>query len=271
MRQCMIGTLGLLTLVLNARAGVPEGNRLTYLDRSDPYFVSRSFPRLTTPQWVGQDGIEAVVILGIDDMRGFEKWESYLRPILERLKQIDGRAPVSILTCSIDPQEMHLQKWLQEGLSLEAHTIDHPCPILQGADFDRAKSTYDRCVDLMFSVTNNTPVAFRVPCCDSLNTPSPRFYAEIFNQRTSKGNFLTIDTSVFNRFTPNDPDLPQSVVFDDQGKDRFIKYLPGDRTFVNVVEDYPYPYVEDSVGSFPAPYPVTGRVSTFMGLTIRLP
>lgn len=243
MRQCMLGTLGLLTLVLNATAGVPEGNRLTYLDRSDPYFVSRSFPKLTTPQWVGEDGIESVVILGIDDMRGFEKWESYLRPILERLKQIDGRAPVSILTCSIDPQQRHLQKWLKEGLSLEAHTIDHPCPILQGADFDRAKSTYDRCVDLMFSVANNTPVAFRVPCCDSLNTPSPRFYAEIFNKRTSTGNFLTIDTSVFNRFTPNDPDLPESVVFDDQGKDRFIKYLPADRTFVNVVEDYPYPYV----------------------------
>src|SRR6516165_2667461 len=76
-----------------------DGNRLTYLDESDPFYVSRSFPRLVTPQWVGEDGIEAVVILAIDDMREPEKYEKYLRPILERLKQIDGRAPISIITC----------------------------------------------------------------------------------------------------------------------------------------------------------------------------
>ena len=41
---------------------------------------------------------------------------------------------------------------------------------------------------------DSRPVAFRMPCCDSLNTPSPRFYAEIFNRKTTKGNFLTIDS-----------------------------------------------------------------------------
>ena len=40
---------------------------------------------------------------------------------------------------------------------------------------------------------NSKPVAFRMPCCDSLNTLSPRFYAEIFNKTTAKGNFLSID------------------------------------------------------------------------------
>ena len=48
-----------------------------------------------------------------------------------------------------------------------------------------------------------------MPCCDSLNTPSPRFYAEIFNKVSPAGNFLTIDSSVFNILTPDDPRLPR--------------------------------------------------------------
>src|SRR3954466_10537532 len=72
-----------------------DGNRLTYLDGNDPYFVSQQFPRLTTPQWVGEDGVDAVVILAIDDMNATAKYETFLRPILRRLQVIDGRAPVS--------------------------------------------------------------------------------------------------------------------------------------------------------------------------------
>ena len=96
-----------LVFVLTAShvlAGPPDGNRLTYLDRADPYYVGLHFPKLVTPQWVGEEGVEAVVILAIDDMRGPDKWEAYLRPILERLKKIDGRAPVSIMTNQIDPK-----------------------------------------------------------------------------------------------------------------------------------------------------------------------
>ncbi len=109
--------------------GAADANRLTYLDENDPFYVSRSFPRLVTPQWVGEDGVEAVVILAIDDMRETAKYEKFLRPILQRLKKIDGRAPVSIMTCKIDPDDPQLQTWLKEGLSLETHTIDHPCPL----------------------------------------------------------------------------------------------------------------------------------------------
>lgn len=219
------------------------GNRLNYLDESDPYYVHVNSPKLVTPQWVGGDGVEAVVILGIDDMRGHEKWEAYLRPILERLKNIDGRAPVSIMTCQIDPQEPHLQTWLAEGLSLEIHTIDHPMPLLGKGDFAAAKSTYDRCVDLLSAVPNNRPVAFRMPYCDSLNSVSPRFYAEIFNARTTSGKFLAVDTSVFQLFTGDDQEIPRDWMVDSNGKDRFSKYLPQDRTFVNYVENYPYPFV----------------------------
>jgi putative membrane-bound dehydrogenase-like protein len=227
----------------SAAAFAADANRLTYLDSTEPYYPSREMPVLATPQWVGEPGVEAVVVLAIDDMRGHETWEAYLRPILQRLKQIDGRAPVSIMTNQIKPDEPHLQRWLTEGVSLETHTLAHPCPLLAGNDFDKAKDTFDRCIDLMASIPRNRPVAFRMPCCDSLNTPSPKFFAEIFNRATPAGNFLAIDSSVFQLFTPNDPRLPRDTVLDGQGHERFRRYLPADRTFVNRIEDYPYPYV----------------------------
>jgi putative membrane-bound dehydrogenase-like protein len=243
MRWLHVFSLLYLGILSAASVRGADANRLTYLDESDPYYVSRTFPKLITPQWVGEEGVEAVVILAIDDMRGHEKWETFLRPILRRLQQIDGRAPVSIMTCQIDPHDSHLQTWLREGLSLETHTIDHPCPLLARGDFAKAKSTYDRCVDLLNAVPGNRPVAFRTPCCDSLNTVSPRFYAEIFNQRTPQGHFLTLDSSVFDVLTSNDPDLPRELVIDPDGQDKFRKYIPYDRSFVNTIENYPYPYV----------------------------
>jgi len=235
--------VGCLLLILAATAFPADGNRLTYLDESDPYYVHRIFPKLTTPQWVGEEGVEAVVILAIDDMKDVKKYETFLRPILDRLKKIDGRAPVSIMTCSVDPKEPHLQTWLKEGVSLEIHTYDHPCPLLKDGNFAKAKGTYDKCVDLLASVPNNKPVAFRMPCCDSLNTNSPRFYAEIFNQRTDQNNYLSISTSVFNIFTSADPDLPRELVLDADGQEKFRKYVPANRSFVNTIENYPYPYV----------------------------
>src|SRR5689334_9619725 len=59
-----------------AAAHAGDGNRLTYLDENNPYYPNRNFPKLTTPMWVGEDGVEAVVIIAIDDMRGHEKWET---------------------------------------------------------------------------------------------------------------------------------------------------------------------------------------------------
>src|SRR5207248_7124327 len=85
-------------LFLPSAAFAQNGNRLAYLDEVDPYYPHKSFPKLITPQWVGEPGVEAVVILAIDDMRDPKKYEAFLRPILRRLQQIDGRAPVSIMT-----------------------------------------------------------------------------------------------------------------------------------------------------------------------------
>jgi putative membrane-bound dehydrogenase-like protein len=220
-----------------------DGNCLTYLDDfCEPYYVHRDFPRLTTPAWVGRPGVEAVVVLAIDDMRDTVKYEQFLRPILERLKRIGGRAPLSIMTNQVDPADPQLQEWLKEGVSIEVHTVDHPCPCLQGGDFEKAKSTCHRCIDLMASIPGNRPVAFRMPCCDSQNTPSPRAFNEILAKQTSQGHFLTIDSSVFHLFTPQDPSLDRAWVVDDQGRERFRKYVPFP-SFVNTIEDYPYPYV----------------------------
>lgn len=226
-----------------APATAADANRLTYLDGLDPYYVSQDFPKLIAPQWVGEPGVDAVIVLSIDDLKAdHKKWETCLRPILERLKQIEGRAPVSVMANRVDPGNSHLQTWLKEGLSLEAHTYDHPCPCLAGGDFAKAKSTFDECVDMLCAVPGNRPVAFRMPCCDSINSPSPRFYAEIFANSTPQGRFLAIDSSVFNILTGDDRELPTDRVLEADGGQRFRKYVPF-RSYVNTVENYPYPYV----------------------------
>ncbi len=238
-------SLGILLLAPLAAVAQPPkitaGNRLAYLDDLDPYYPHAKFPKLITPQWVGEAGVEAVVILAIDDMKDPKKYETFLRPILNRLKKIDGRAPVSIMSCSVDPKDAQLQAWLKDGLSFEVHTVDHPCPYFRPG-FAKAKDTFDRCVDLMHEIPGNKPVAFRMPCCDSMNTPSPRHWAEVFNKQSSNRNYLSLDSSVFTAFTSADAELPKELVLED-GKERFKKYLPGDRDFVNWIENYPYPYL----------------------------
>lgn len=230
------------SLLIAAEKTVDSGNRLVYLDQDDPYYVSLGFPKLVTPQWYGDPKVKGVCVLAIDDMRDIPKYETYLRPIHERLKEAYGRAGSSIMTCRVDPSDPHLQTWLKEGASIEVHTYDHPCPLLHDRDFEKAKGTVDRCIDLLSEIPNTGPVAYRMPCCDSLNTVSPRFYTEIFNQTTPKGNFLQIDTSVFHVFTYKDPAVPREYVVDPDGQGRNEKYVPVDRGFVNTVFDYPYPY-----------------------------
>jgi len=247
-----------------APAIAADGNHLSYLHSNEVWYPHQDFPKLITPQWVGEDGVDCVITLAIDDMRDTAKYEAYLRPILQRLKQIDGRAPVSIMTCAVKPDDPQLQSWLQEGLSLECHTIDHPCPILAGSDIKRAKATYDKCVDLMHSIPNNIPVAFRTPCCDSLNTVSPRLFSEITNKTTPNGNFLQLDSSVFTLYTADDPTIPRHLLFDPDGQEKFRKYIPrklprGNLVhdgFVNSIENYPYPYlVQQSCWEFPCMVP----------------
>ncbi len=262
-------TLARTTLAAEpAKSPYTRGNRLAYLDEINPYYPHRDFARLITPQWVGEKGVEAVVILSIDDMRDPVRYEQFLRPILDRLKKVEnsqGKAPLSIFVNSVDPKHAQLQTWLKEGLSFEVHTVTHPCPCLgagappQG-DIHRAKQTYDGCVDLLASIPNyKGPVAFRMPCCDSMNSVSPRFFAEVMNKTTAKGNFLSIDSSVFNIFTSDDPALPRELVLDKDAdgkpRERFAKYtqFPG---YINTIENYPYPYlIGNMIWQFPCVVP----------------
>ena len=86
-----------------------DGNRLAYLDGAiDPYYPGTGFAKLTTAQWIGEPEVTAAAVLSIDDMRDTARYEAYLRPILDRLKKIEGaggRAPLSIFTCQVDPHD----------------------------------------------------------------------------------------------------------------------------------------------------------------------
>jgi hypothetical protein len=233
-------------------AAATDANRLTYLDSDDPFYTGRDFPRLTTPQWLGEPGVDAVVTLAIDDMQDTQRYETFLRPILERLKQIDGREPISIMTVAVKPEDPQLQSWLKEGLSLEVHTLSHPCPLCAGGNFAEATHNVHGCIDLMNQIPGNHPVAFRMPCCDSMDSASPRFYSEIFNRVTPEGKFLTLDSSVFTITTTNDTRLPRELVLDKDGRERFRKYLVTEtnaiskvtmKSYAANIEDYPYPYL----------------------------
>src|SRR5438552_4106088 len=159
-----------------ATARAADGNRLTYLDENDPYYVSRTFPKLITPMWVGEEGVEAVVILSIDDLRDAAKYEAFLRPILLRLKELGGRAPLSIFCNKTDTQNPLLQGFLKEGVSLENHTLTHPFPMLNSNSLPKSKRDYDGGIEQLLEVPGAKPVAFRTPNCDGRNTLSPRFF-----------------------------------------------------------------------------------------------
>ncbi len=39
---------------------------------TNPYWPSIASPKLTTPQWIGEDGVEAAAVLSIDDMNSIQ-------------------------------------------------------------------------------------------------------------------------------------------------------------------------------------------------------
>ena len=258
-------SLLLLALVHLAPAGpATSGNRLTHLDEpNNPWQFDLGSPRLTTPQWIGEKGVEAVIVLAIDDMSGDgQHFRDYLTPIIERLKVIDGRGPVSITCNRPNPEHPNMQWLLNQGVSLETHTLNHPCPLLQHLDFIRASNDYHGCVDLLARIPNNKSVGFRFGCMDGQNTPSPRAYEEILGSTSEEGNFISMSTSVGVVFSPEDPVIPAEIFKPNSGgPDRFARYLT--RGFVNYIENYPYPFVVGrKIWELPFVYPndYTGQV-----------
>jgi putative membrane-bound dehydrogenase-like protein len=244
-----------------------DANRLTYLDAADPFYVGAHFPKLTTPQWVGDPNVEVVVTLGIDDLSQTARYEEFLRPILNTLHPVEGRAPVSIFCNALTPDDPQLSSWLAEGLSFEVHTLSHACPLLSKHDFAAAEKSFHGGVDLLNHVPGNLPVAFRTPCCDSINSPSPRVYAELFGGTNAAGQFLRVDSSVVILLTTNDPTLPRELVVDPDGRGRFTKYVPFP-SFVTTVENYPYPWVIGRRGwEFPCLAPSDWEAQNILGKT----
>jgi hypothetical protein len=276
------GLLGFLLLVpgLTANrllAAERVGSRFVYLDEREPYYPHRDFPKLTTPMWVGEPGVEAVVILSIDDMGRSphnppaappnrfaryllppEVYARFLEPVVARLQKIDGRAPITIFTCEAHEGHPLLQQFLKEGMSLDVHTAAHWVPLLRTSDATTPGEENLRlavrdvldCLENLSAIPNNRVVACRIPGCDAQNTNSPRFYSEVFPRRTRGGKFLSVDSSVFQYFTSADRAVPRELMIQPDGRERFGKFITGipqTRHFTNHIANYPYPYVIDRI------------------------
>ena len=55
---------------------------------------------------------------------------------------------------------------------------------------------------------NGRPVAFRMPCCDSMNSPSPRFFSELFNDRSPSAELPDDRLLGLHRLHPRRPGGP---------------------------------------------------------------
>src|SRR5690606_12457496 len=161
-----------------------------YLYERGPYYPRLDFPKLVTPMWIGEKGVDAVVMLSFDDMgrrratgptrlysyhaRVDLHPENYLqatKPVADRLRQIDGRSPITIFANEVDPSDPVLQQLLREGFSIDAHTLTHPVPLMRTQhagpigepSLELVVEDFVGCVANLNQIPNNRPVAFRTP------------------------------------------------------------------------------------------------------------
>ncbi len=258
--------------VLNSSAGESVGNRFAYLDENNPYYPDGDFPKLITPMWVGEEGVDAVICLTIDDMcRAFPEgkrpkglpayarrprvYYDFLKPVLDRLQEIDGRAPITAFCLQLDAEDKLVRHMQELGMSMECHTWTHPVPMMRTvgeipppspASLQAAIDDTLLCLANLSKLSGPRPVAQRNPGCDARNTASPRMFAEIFPMKTAKGDFLRMDSSIFTAFTKPQPGMPGEWFSHKDGRQRFLKFvngIPYTKTFRNYVADYPYPFV----------------------------
>lgn len=281
--RCGVIFVGLL-MIAGSMFGASSGSRLAYLDEQNPYCVDGDFPKLTTPMWAGEEGVEAAILLSIDDMcRSFPEgrptglpvyarqprvYFDFLKPAIDRLRRIDGRAPISVFCLQLDAEDELVQKMLRFGLSMECHTFTHPVPLMRAPEdtvatsedsLALARDDFLGSVKSLHGVVGSTPVAHRTPGCDARNTASPRFFTEVFPMKTDAGEFLRMDSSIFMAYTKPVEGLPREWFFHEDGRARFGKFIGGipfTKTFVNYVENYPYPYViNNQLWELPAAIP----------------
>ena len=93
--RCAAASVSAIVVFAACLAIAADGNRLAYLDGPlDPYYPHRDFPKLITPQWVGEEGVECVVTLAIvADVLGAPAARSCGREfaVLRRLRSRHGR------------------------------------------------------------------------------------------------------------------------------------------------------------------------------------
>ena len=113
-----IAVAAIFSLLFNLPVQSSEANRLAHLDEpNNPWQVNIKSAKLITPQWIGEEGVQGVAVLAIDDMSGDgQNFRDYLTPIIERLKLIDGRGPVSITCNRPEPDHANMQWFLEQGV-----------------------------------------------------------------------------------------------------------------------------------------------------------
>ena len=235
-KQLAVVPFALLAAALSLDAS--PANRLCYLDGASPFHVDADFPKLTTPMWIGEEGVESAIILSIDDLNQdrMTHYRDYLEPILKRLEEIQGKgkASLSIFTNTVNADEPQLARWFERGVRLDVHTRSHPCPLLKGP-LDGAVAQVLDCLQNLELTDGPGAVCFRMPCCDSINSASPRFFSEIAARRTEDGAFLRADSSV--------------MMFPEES---YAAYAPFPN-YAATATGYPYPFV---VGRFLWEFPI---------------
>ena len=88
MMRAFLSLATTLLVSICATTWAADGNRLVHLDEpNNPWQFHRESAKLITPQWIGEEGVEAVLVLAIDDLAGDgQGFRNYLTPIIERLQ-----------------------------------------------------------------------------------------------------------------------------------------------------------------------------------------
>ena len=139
-------------------------------------------------------------------------------PSSSRLKKIDGRAPVSIMTCRSMPDDPHLQTWLKEGLSLEVHTLDHPCPLSKTATSQSREG--DRTTDASICWRDSEQQAGRVPhaLLRFAEHAEPALLRRDLSTTPRRRKPPLHRSSVMTLITPGDEALPREIVLARRGR-----------------------------------------------------
>lgn len=208
----------------------------------------RSHPSavLPTPAWIGEQGVDAAVIVSVDDLRGakLQKYNDFLSPILQELRSNNywseqANPSITIFACDLFGLTASRITNLTRTYDLQVHTISHNCPLFDEAREDKITATKSANDEIKRSIAHLQDsgvevAAFRAPCCDSQNEAMPNAFANMLIESN-----LTVDSSV-------------CVVLgrDAHNDSKQQSYLPSG--FDNFITNYPYPYVADNkIWEFP--------------------